>query len=231
MPGEQGALTLSPDGRMLRRIYGERDLLGALQRQRLRRELADDSVERRDDEERDDERDAVRRDARALAEEREQRRHQIRDGGLAHPAERAEGREHEASVAHGVDRILGALAERQQTAQYERQQAMLAKEEAFIARFKARASHAAQVQSRVKKLDKIDPPADAGDVEQFAQDVAAVYTDTKERLADINPPEDAANDFSDFQDVIDDQIKAIGDLEDAGKDEPEAKRPAPKPAN
>jgi ATPase subunit of ABC transporter with duplicated ATPase domains len=44
----------------------------------------------------------------------------------------------------------------QQQAQYERQQAMLAKEEAFIARFKARASHAAQVQSRVKKLDKID---------------------------------------------------------------------------
>ena len=41
-------------------------------------------------------------------------------------------------------------------AQYERQQAMLAKEIAFIERFKARASHAAQVQSRVKKLDKID---------------------------------------------------------------------------
>jgi ATP-binding cassette subfamily F protein 3 len=33
---------------------------------------------------------------------------------------------------------------------------MLAKEEDFIARFAARASHAAQVQSRVKKLDKID---------------------------------------------------------------------------
>ena len=44
----------------------------------------------------------------------------------------------------------------QQEAQYERQQAMLAKEEAFIARFKARASHAAQVQSRVKKLEKIE---------------------------------------------------------------------------
>lgn len=37
-----------------------------------------------------------------------------------------------------------------------RQQDMLAKEEEFIARFAARASHAAQVQSRVKKLDKID---------------------------------------------------------------------------
>ena len=33
---------------------------------------------------------------------------------------------------------------------------MLAKEEEFIARFAARASHAAQVQSRVKKLEKID---------------------------------------------------------------------------
>jgi ATP-binding cassette subfamily F protein 3 len=37
-----------------------------------------------------------------------------------------------------------------------RQDEMLAKEEEFIARFKARASHAAQVQSRVKKLEKID---------------------------------------------------------------------------
>ena len=49
-----------------------------------------------------------------------------------------------------------AMTERQQQAQFERQQAMLAKEIKFIERFKARASHAAQVQSRVKKLDKID---------------------------------------------------------------------------
>lgn len=49
-----------------------------------------------------------------------------------------------------------AIADKQQQAQFERQQAMLAKEIAFIERFKARASHAAQVQSRVKKLDKID---------------------------------------------------------------------------
>ena len=46
--------------------------------------------------------------------------------------------------------------EKQQQAQFERQQAMLAKEIKFIERFKARASHAAQVQSRVKKLDKIE---------------------------------------------------------------------------
>src|SRR5512142_3355010 len=49
-----------------------------------------------------------------------------------------------------------ALTEKQQQAQFERQQAMLAKEIKFIERFKARASHAAQVQSRVKKLDKIE---------------------------------------------------------------------------
>ena len=49
-----------------------------------------------------------------------------------------------------------AIAEKQLQAQFDRQQAMLAKEISFIERFKARASHAAQVQSRVKKLEKID---------------------------------------------------------------------------
>ncbi|MBL8917197.1 MAG: ABC-F family ATP-binding cassette domain-containing protein [Archangium sp.] len=49
-----------------------------------------------------------------------------------------------------------AIADQQQQATFERQQAMLKKEIAFIERFKARASHAAQVQSRVKKLEKID---------------------------------------------------------------------------
>ena len=41
-------------------------------------------------------------------------------------------------------------------AQYERQQAMLAKEQLFIDRFKAQAAKASQVQSRIKKLDKIE---------------------------------------------------------------------------
>src|SRR5262245_41400595 len=49
-----------------------------------------------------------------------------------------------------------AQNEKQQQAQFERQQAMLAKEIKFIERFKARAAHAAQVQSRVKKLEKIE---------------------------------------------------------------------------
>jgi ATP-binding cassette subfamily F protein 3 len=44
----------------------------------------------------------------------------------------------------------------QAVAAFKRQQEMLSKEEEFIAKFAARASHAAQVQSRVKKLDKIE---------------------------------------------------------------------------
>ncbi len=49
-----------------------------------------------------------------------------------------------------------AVADAHQQAQFDRQQATLKKEHAFIERFKARASHAAQVQSRVKKLEKIE---------------------------------------------------------------------------
>jgi ATPase subunit of ABC transporter with duplicated ATPase domains len=41
-------------------------------------------------------------------------------------------------------------------AEYSRQQAMLAKEGRFIERFKAQAAKASQVQSRIKKLDKIE---------------------------------------------------------------------------
>ena len=49
-----------------------------------------------------------------------------------------------------------AIAEQQAEAQFARQQAMLAKEMRFIERFKTHAAKAAQVQSRVKKLDKIE---------------------------------------------------------------------------
>lgn len=49
-----------------------------------------------------------------------------------------------------------AIRLEQLLAAHQKQQDMLAKEEEFIARFAARASHAAQVQSRVKKLEKID---------------------------------------------------------------------------
>ncbi len=48
------------------------------------------------------------------------------------------------------------IRKEQLIASAKRQEEMLAKEEEFIARFAARASHAAQVQSRVKKLEKID---------------------------------------------------------------------------
>jgi ATP-binding cassette, subfamily F, member 3 len=49
-----------------------------------------------------------------------------------------------------------AVRRRQNESEFNRQQSKLKKEEDFIARFKARASHAAQVQSRVKMLDKIE---------------------------------------------------------------------------
>ncbi len=49
-----------------------------------------------------------------------------------------------------------ALREANQQAAYARQQAMLAKEQRFIERFKTHAAKAAQVQSRIKALDKIE---------------------------------------------------------------------------
>lgn len=49
-----------------------------------------------------------------------------------------------------------AILLRNNAAEFSRQQSMLKKEEEFISRFKARASHAAQVQSRIKKIDKIE---------------------------------------------------------------------------
>jgi len=49
-----------------------------------------------------------------------------------------------------------AIRERNQQAAFARQQAMLAKEQRFIERFKTHAAKAAQVQSRIKALDKID---------------------------------------------------------------------------
>jgi ATPase subunit of ABC transporter with duplicated ATPase domains len=81
------------------------------------------------------------------------------------------------------------IAAAQQEAQYARQQAMLAKEQAFIERFKARASHAAQVQSRVKKLEKIEkvePPKrrrvvefDFRQPQRSGEDVAKLASVTK----------------------------------------------------
>jgi ATPase subunit of ABC transporter with duplicated ATPase domains len=49
-----------------------------------------------------------------------------------------------------------AIREANKEAAYARQQAMLAKEQRFIDRFKAQAAKAAQVQSRIKALDKIE---------------------------------------------------------------------------
>ena len=83
------------------------------------------------------------------------------------------------------------IRKEQLIAAFERQQEMLSKEEEFIAKFAARASHAAQVQSRVKKLEKIErveippdektvkfqfsrPPRSGEDVVRF-ENVGKVY--------------------------------------------------------
>ena len=87
------------------------------------------------------------------------------------------------------------IRKEQLVAQAKRQDDMLAKEEEFIARFAARASHAAQVQSRVKKLEKIDrieiPPEEqvihfewpkaprGGDEVIKFEDLKKTYTDHK----------------------------------------------------
>ena len=81
-----------------------------------------------------------------------------------------------------------ALAEREQAAQFARQQAMLAKEQAFIERFKARASHAAQVQSRIKrieKIEKVEPPKKRETIE-FDFPTPPRSGDDVARLAGVN---------------------------------------------
>ncbi len=84
-----------------------------------------------------------------------------------------------------------AIREANREAAYARQQAMLAKEQRFIERFAAHAAKAAQVQSRVKALDKIEKielprrrkvvqfdfrqPARSGDQVAVLEDVTKVY--------------------------------------------------------
>jgi ATP-binding cassette subfamily F protein 3 len=84
------------------------------------------------------------------------------------------------------------LRREQLLSSWKRQQAMLAKEEEFIARFAARASHAAQVQSRVKTLEKIErielpperktikfrfePPRRSGDIVVEMKGLAKAWT-------------------------------------------------------
>ena len=84
-----------------------------------------------------------------------------------------------------------AIRESNREAAYSRQQAMLAKEQRFIDRFAAHAAKAAQVQSRVKALDKIErlelpkkrrvvkfefrPPPRSGDQVAVLEDVSKAY--------------------------------------------------------
>jgi ATPase subunit of ABC transporter with duplicated ATPase domains len=84
-----------------------------------------------------------------------------------------------------------AIREANREAAYARQQAMFAKEQRFIERFAAHAAKAAQVQSRVKALEKIErvelpkkrtavrfdfrPPSRSGDQVALVEDVSKAY--------------------------------------------------------
>src|ERR671911_1264365 len=84
-----------------------------------------------------------------------------------------------------------AIREANREAAYARQQAMLAKEQRFIERFAAHAAKAAQVQSRVKALDKIEkielpkkrrvvkfdfrPPPRSGDQVAVLEEISKAY--------------------------------------------------------
>lgn len=110
-------------------------------------------------------------------------------------------------------------------AEHSRQQDMLQKEEDFIARFKARASHAAQVQSRVKKLEKIDrielPPEEEVMSFEFSSpprggDDVVVFKDLGKTW--IKPSGDELNVFNGLNGIIQRQDKiALVGVNGAGK--------------
>jgi ATPase subunit of ABC transporter with duplicated ATPase domains len=86
-----------------------------------------------------------------------------------------------------------ALREANREAAYARQQAMLAKEQRFIERFAAHAAKAAQVQSRVKaleKIEKVEPPKKRRVVDfdfrqpQRSGDQVAVLSDLTKRYGE-----------------------------------------------
>jgi hypothetical protein len=76
-------------------------------------------------------------------------------------------------------------------------------------------------QDTVRDLDRIDTPETLADLEDTAKDGIEVLTDTRERLGELVPPEDLADDFDDFVANVDDQIDALEDLGKAGADEDE----------
>lgn len=113
----------------------------------------------------------------------------------------------------------------QLVASFRRQQEMLAKEEDFIARFKARASHASQVQSRIKKIEKIDRielpeyqktmKFEFSDVPRSGDDV--VFFDQLSKTWET-PDQDPKTVFSDISGLINRQDKiAVVGINGAGK--------------
>jgi hypothetical protein len=72
-------------------------------------------------------------------------------------------------------------------------------------------------------MDAIDP-GDGGfaGLEAGAGEAIELLTDTRERLEDLNPPDDLDGTLDDFIAVVDDQIDAFGDFQEAARDEDDA---------
>ncbi len=117
------------------------------------------------------------------------------------------------------------IRKKQNKAHVDKQNDMLKKEEDFIARFQARASHAAQVQSRVKKLEKIERVKLEQDEEEISillpeisrggNDVAIINNLSKTWNSSTNVPN---NVFSKLTTIINRQDKiAVVGVNGAGK--------------
>ncbi len=69
--------------------------------------------------------------------------------------------------------------------------------------------------------DRVAEPEDLADIERFASESNEVYSEARDRLAELTAPTDLARDFADFRDTIDEAITLLDDLENAGNDEDE----------
>ena len=69
--------------------------------------------------------------------------------------------------------------------------------------------------------DKVDQPQEVGDFEDFSKDLLEIFQKAKADLAELEAPDELADDFEKFQGLVDDEINELEDLQKAGEDEDE----------
>src|SRR6187431_763124 len=67
-------------------------------------------------------------------------------------------------------------------------------------------------------LDDIDTPSSLDDIEDYAADTSEIFDGLQESLAEIEAPDDLADDFAEMQDSIEEIQSLLADLEEAGTD-------------